>query len=177
MGDQMKQKRSGSVLVISLFIIFTLTILILGYVEIINYNLATVKSERMRVCALATASSGIEDALFEVQQNRVWSKATIASLDSHWIEIASSNTLTLAKTSNPAAGGKQLTTVPPEYIATYSVTLQFENPGNPYSGTINVTSVGTVKDLVNDGESYTRTLYSKVIRNVIGQVIILESSN
>ncbi|MCP4650842.1 MAG: hypothetical protein GY853_12300 [PVC group bacterium] len=70
----LNNNQKGVILLLTVFIIFFMSVFIVGYLEIAATETEIMRNHRGSTQALYIADAGIEDALWQLRQNRKWKK-------------------------------------------------------------------------------------------------------
>lgn len=153
--------QSGSILLFTLFVLVTVSIITLGYLNLFtqSHQLATAQEGGLKADLMAR--SGIEDAIYEIKRMASWPQGPtgVSPVDSQWQPLSGA-TLYKSTIATPP-----LTQV--SYPATVSVQLAFSPAG--FSGPVTINSTATITHAVR---SFSSTYIAVVLRSLSGRMII-----
>lgn len=150
-------------LLLTLFILTTVSLLVLGYVQLFTQAVTISQAHQTRIRAIAAARGGLADAAYEIKRLSGWpSGPSGGSLDPQW---QSGGASTLYKsTQDPTHPLTEF-----DYPATISVSLLFGPDG--YDGDIQATSRATI---LTNGQAAASTYTATFVRSLTGQVIVTQ---
>jgi len=152
--------QKGSALVFSIFIITSLSLMVIAYWKAIEIYAESIYFNERGLQAYQIAKAGIEDAIYEVKQGNTWDDAGL--LPSGWEKVSANE-----YQKSTALGSLDSTLF--ELNSTFSVVL-IGDPNGPT--TINITSTGLVSG-PNDYKSFKRVINSKIIKSPVGEIYVL----
>ena len=155
---QYKRFESGSVLIISCFLILIVSIICLSLWNLLNYKIFLVAQKEQQLKAYLAAKAGMEDAIHEFVQGNSWNFHD-AEINNNWIYIADNHYYRTNVSSDDLSYF--------DYNVTYSV--QLEGDIDTQLSTINVNSIVSNK---NSSAQYKYTLQANISRTFDGKMII-----
>lgn len=150
----------GSALILTIFVILTLSLLCISYWKLIEIQTENVYLKEKKLQAYQLAKAGIEDALYEVREGNSWEEGVLAS--NGWTKA----------TANTFLKSSILNSLDPNlfnYPATFTVTVT----GDASIGTINIMSTGEATPTESE-KSITTTLQAYAVKTYAGEIYILK---
>ncbi|MFC1617342.1 hypothetical protein ACFL2K_03890 [Candidatus Margulisiibacteriota bacterium] len=172
--------KKGSALVLSIFLVISLSIIAISYWKIIEIYAQSIYLRERNLQARQIARAGIEDAIFELLEGNNWVEADITPQG--WTKAAGSNFNRLddilsshgwADVSDniyyKSTGEGSLNAALFNINSTFSVTVS----GNPETSRVDLLSIGEVSS-TDDTKSFLTILHSKIIKSPAGEIYTLE---
>jgi len=119
-----KKQESGVALIISLFVLFLTSVLIVAFLESLTTDLQITKNHSSELEATYIAEAGVEDALYELKQDSSWNAGFTDKLFPE--DSSSSYTVTIDDSSYPEITITSTATLASGYQRTLSATVEVQ---------------------------------------------------
>ncbi|RAP37245.1 hypothetical protein DID80_04285 [Candidatus Marinamargulisbacteria bacterium SCGC AAA071-K20] len=159
-GSHFYDDDSGSILLMTMFLLLFLATILLGYWQVIRYKTKMTQLKQQSIRAQFAARAGLSDALYELKQLHTWDSNN-DDLSDQWHFLGGD---TFYKSS-------QIEPLIPQF--SYPVTISVTVSGNPTQDTLSLTSRGD-SGYGTPEKSYSVELKSKVVRSLFGKMHTLE---
>jgi hypothetical protein len=158
--NELDQDESGSILLLTLFILLFLATILLGYWQVIRYKTKMTLLKQQNIRAHFAAKAGISDALYEIKQLHSWDLDS-GDLSEQW-HFETGSTFFKSSVVEPVISQ-----------FSYPVTISVTVSGNPTQDQLSITSRAESGHGIPE-KTYSTQLQSEVVRSLFGKMHMIE---